>query len=65
MGGLLDNNKSESLLKDVKGKLTLLPAVTCVLEVATKSEAGAYGMRSVVPVVADVEIEGPGPFIEC
>ena len=25
MGGLLDNNKSKSLLKDVKGKLTLLP----------------------------------------
>ena len=64
MGGLLENNKSESLLKDAKGKLTLPPAVTCALEVASKSEAGTYGMRSVLPMLADVEVEGPGSCIE-
>ena len=64
MGGLLDNNKYESILKDAKGKLTLPPAVTCALEVASKSEAGAYGMRSVVPALPGVEVEGPVPCIE-
>ena len=63
MGGLLDNNKSKSILKDAKGKLTLPPALTCALEVASKSEAGPYRMRSVAPVLA-VEVEGPGPCIE-
>ena len=48
----------------MNGKLTLPPAVTCALEVASKSEAGAYGMRSVVPALADVEVEDPVPCIE-
>ena len=64
MGGLLDNSKSESILKDAKGNFTLPPVLTCALEVASKSEAGPYGMRSVAPVLADVEVEGPVPCIE-
>ena len=58
MGGLLDNN--ESILKDAKGKLTLPPTLTCALEleVASKSQAGMYGMRSVALVLVDVEVEG-------
>ena len=59
MGGLLDNN--ESILKDAKGELTLPPALTCTLEleVASKSQAGMYGMKSVALVLVDVDVEGP------
>ena len=43
------------------------PAVTCALEVASESQAGMDGMRSVVrlvPVLIDVEVSGPGPCME-
>ena len=61
MGGLLENNKS--IVKDAKGKLTMPPAVTCVLDVASESRAGMDGMRSVVLVLVDVEVEGPCPCV--
>jgi hypothetical protein len=47
--------------------LTLTPAVTCALAVASLPVAGTDGMRSVVlvmPVSVDVEVAGPGPCIE-
>ena len=71
MGGLLDNNKS--ILKDAKGceglsrTLTLIPAATssCALVVPpdSKSQAGMDSMRSVAPVLVDVEVAGPSPWV--
>ena len=39
-------------------------AATCVLAVPTESKEGMDGMRSVVPVLVDVEVAGPGPCME-
>ena len=46
---------------NAKGELTLPPALTCALEleVASKSQAGMYGMKSVALVLVDVDVEGP------
>ena len=42
--------------------LTVTPAVkTCALEVAS---AGMDGTRTMVPVLIDVEVAGPGPYME-
>jgi hypothetical protein len=47
--------------------LTLTPAVTCALAVASLLVAGTDGMRSVTVVLVmsvDVEVAGPGPCIK-
>ena len=43
-----------------------MPAATCVLVVPSDSEsqAGMDSMRSVAPVLDDVEVAGPGPCME-
>jgi hypothetical protein len=44
--------------------LTLTPALTCALAVASLLVAGTDGMRSVLVMSVDVEVAGPGPCIE-
>ena len=41
-----------------------MPAVTCALAVLSESEEGMNGMRSVMPLLVDVEAAVPGPCIE-